>query len=150
MNIKNGFDIFEGVNKYKCVVHIPYGSRWSYCHDYTFNNFKNIETISPLTGNVIYPKDNIYLNENGESASLDQIADYIIDKLNLDEEDSNLFRSIYVNNNGSAILCRNDLKNHKKLERLEMEGLDIKHITKLIDDLPDKGNGTCTLPVNYK
>lgn len=141
--------IFEGVNTYKCKLHIPVGTKWSYKYDFLFGQFKDVETFSPLTGNVIYKKENIYLNEKGKSASLEQIADYLIDKLNLDKEDGNLFRSIYVGNDGSAILCRTDLKNHRKLERLEMEGLDIKHIIKLIDELPDKGNGTCTLPVNY-
>lgn len=144
--IKQGLDIFKGVNKYKCVIHIPFGTHWLYRHDFLFKDFKCIETFSTITGNIIYKKTNKYLEKKGDSATVGQIAEYIIDKLDLDEEDSILFWECFVKNEESCVLYRDALKRGKRLERLEYEGFDLKRIIKLINELPDKGNGTCVLP----
>lgn len=144
--IKQGLNIFKGVNKYKCIIHVPFGSHWLYRHDFSFHEFKNIETFSTISGNIIYKKKNIYLDENGESATVGQIAEYIINKLDLDEEDSSLFRECFIEGEESPVLYREALKSRNRIERLELEGFDIKRIIQLINELPDKGNGTCVIP----
>ena len=83
-----------------------------------------------------------------QGSTVEEIGQYIIEKLGLDEEDSKIFRDIYIKNNGSAILTRNDLKDNKKLSQLQQElDIDPKKIVNIINSLQEANNGTCTLPI---
>lgn len=42
--LKVGKNIFEGVNLDKCILHVPFGTRWAYRHHDVFKRFKNIVT----------------------------------------------------------------------------------------------------------
>ena len=39
-----GWNIFQGVNFDKCILHVPSGTRWAYRHHDVFKRFKNIVT----------------------------------------------------------------------------------------------------------
>ena len=67
--------------------------------------------------------------------------------MDLDEEDSSLFRKYFVKGEEAHVLYREVLKHRACQSSLENEGFDINRIIKLIDELPDKGNGTCVLPI---
>ena len=83
-----------------------------------------------------------------QGSTLKEIGQYLIEKLGLDEEDSKAFKDIYIKNNGSAILTRNDLKDNKKLNQLQQElDIDPKKIVNIINSLQEANNGTCTLPI---
>ena len=77
-----------------------------------------------------------------------EIGNYIISKLGLDEEDSEIFREIYIKDNGSVILTRNDLKDNKILSQLQQElDIDPKDIINIVNNLQEANNGTCVLPI---
>lgn len=81
-------------------------------------------------------------------STVEEIGQYIIEKLGLDEEESKIFRDIYIKDNGSVILTRNDLKDNKKLSQLQQElDIDPKKIVNIINSLQEANNGTCTLPI---
>lgn len=83
-----------------------------------------------------------------QGSTVEEIGQYIIEKLGLDEEDSKVFKDIYIKNSGSAILTRNDLKDNKKLSQLQQElDIDPKKIVNIINSLQEANNGTCTLPI---
>lgn len=83
-----------------------------------------------------------------QGSTLEEIGNYIISKLGLDEEDSKIFKEIYIKNNGSAILTRNDLKDNKILNQLQQElDIDPKNIVNIVNSLQEANNGTCTLPI---
>ena len=81
-----------------------------------------------------------------QGSTLEEIGNYIISKLGLDEEDSEIFKGIYIKNNGSAVLTRNDLKDNKILNQLQQElDIDPKNIVNIVNSLQEANNGTCTL-----
>ena len=86
-------------------------------------------------------------SEEKSGSTLEEIGNYIISKLGFDEEDSEIFKKIYIGENGSVILTKNDLKDNKKLSQLQQEGLDITSINNIIDNLQEANNGTCILPI---
>lgn len=83
-----------------------------------------------------------------QGSTLEEIGNYIISKLGLDKEDSKIFKEIYIKNNGSAILTRNDLKDNKILNQLQQElDIDPKNIVNIVNSLQEANNGTCILPI---
>lgn len=83
-----------------------------------------------------------------QGSTLEEIGDYIISKLGLDDEDTEIFKRIYIKSNGSAILTRNDLKDNKILSQLQQElDIDPKDIVNIVNSLQEANNGTCTLPI---
>ena len=82
-----------------------------------------------------------------QGSTLQEIGDYIITKLGLDEEDSEIFKKIYIKDE-SAILSKNDLKDNKILKQLQQElDIDPKKIINIINSLQEANNGTCILPI---
>lgn len=87
-------------------------------------------------------------SEEKQGSTLNEIGNYIISKLGLDEEDSEIFRKIYIKDNGSVILTRNGLKDNKILSQLQQElDIDPKDIINIINNLQEANNGTCVLPI---
>lgn len=131
-------------------------------------SIENIEQIRQLdnqyeitsNGKIYYifkgPKKGVYIVKEAapiistterQGSTLQEIGDYIITKLGLDEEDSEIFKKIYIKDE-SAILSKNDLKDNKILKQLQQElDIDPKKIINIINSLQEANNGTCILPI---
>ena len=83
-----------------------------------------------------------------ESANVTQIAEYIQQKLNIEDDN---FVEIFVNNDEpSKKLSKKQLKNNKRIDNLKEEGFEdyIDDIMSLIDQLPENSNQGCVLPLS--
>ena len=122
------------------------------------NNIRQLDTQFEISadGNVYYLSDGskqgqYILQEVAptvQGSTVNQIADYIIEKLGLDQEDSEKFKNIYVGNDQDKVFKRNDLKNNRILSKIYQElEINPKDIITIIDNLEDGSNGTCVIPI---